>query len=158
MTKTAVQIDEQVQAAKSKEGKYLTFAFLEKGPDKKLELEVVGWTQLEVQSNKTGNIKAVVHLWGYEVPVGSPKTLAGTDTGEMTDTTCIIIFEYSEPSKRYLGMVVDAISNVMNIAEKDPEISAIVETEIVDEFGYEQVRYNIVEQADLLLLSANTKE
>ncbi len=39
MTQTVVRIDERVQSAKCKEGKYLTFAFLKKGPDKKMELE-----------------------------------------------------------------------------------------------------------------------
>ena len=148
MTRTAVQIDEQVQAAKSKEGKYLTFAFPEKGRNKKLQLEVVGWTEFEVRSDKSDHVKGIVNLWGHEIVVVHPKTLSGRDTAEMTDTTCIIIFEFSE---RYLGMVVNAISRVMNIAGKDPETVAIIETKIVDELGSEQVEYSIVERANELV-------
>lgn len=39
MTQTVVRINKRVKSAKSKEGKYLTFAFLKKGPGKKMELE-----------------------------------------------------------------------------------------------------------------------
>jgi len=148
MIRTAVQIDEQVQAARSKEGKYLTFAFLKKGHNKKLQLEVVGWAQFEVRSDKSENVKRIVNLWGHEIPVMHPKTLSGRDTAGMTDTTCIIIFEYTE---NYLAMVFPTISRVMNIAEKDPETVAIIETKIVDELGSEQVQYSIVERADELV-------
>jgi len=148
MIRTAVQVDEQVQAARSKEGKYLTFAFPEKGRNKKLQLEVVGWTQFEVRSDESENVKGIVNLWGHEILVVHPKTLSGRCTAEMADTTCIIIFEFSE---HYVGMVVNAISNVMNIAGKDPETMAVIETKIVDELGSEQVQYNIVERADELV-------
>ena len=146
MTRTAVQIDERAQAAKSKEGKYLTFAFL--GPDKKMELKAIGWTQFEVQPSKSGYTSGIVHLWGCKIPVKGPKILQGRDTAEMTDTSCIIIFEFSE---YYLGMVVNAISNVMILAEKDPETVAVVETQIVDELGCGKVQYNIVERANELV-------
>jgi len=148
MTQTAVQIDEQVQAARSKEGKYLAFVFPEKGRNKKLQLEVVGWAEFEVRSDKSENVKGIVNLWGHEILVTHPKTLSGRDTAEMADTTCIIIFEFSE---RYLGMVVPTISRVMNIAGKDPETVAIIETKIVDELGSEQVQYSIVERANELV-------
>ena len=148
MTRTAVQIDERVQAARSKEGKYLTFAFLGKGHNKKMQLEIVGWTKLEVRSDKSEHVKGIVNLWGHEILVIHPKTSSGIDTAEMTDTTCIIIFEFSE---RYLGMVVTAISRVMNIAGKDPETVAIIETRIVDKLGSEKVQYSIVERANELV-------
>ena len=148
MTQTAVQIDEQVQAARSKEGKYLAFVFPEKGRNKKLQLEVVGWTKFEVWLDKSENVKGIINLWGHEIFLVHPKTLSGRDTAEIADTTCIIIFEFSE---RYLGMVVPTISRVMNIAGKDPETVAIIETKIVDELGSEQVQYSIVERANELV-------
>ncbi len=148
MRQTVVQIDERVQAARSKEGKYLTFASLEKDHNKKLHLEVVGWVQLEVRSDKSEKVKWIVNLWGYEIPVVHSSTLSGRGTAEIPDTACLIIFE---SSKRYSGMAVNAISNVMNIAGKDPETVAIIETRIVDELGSEQVQYSIVERADELV-------
>ncbi len=148
MIKTAVRIDEQLQVAKSKEGKYLTFLFQGNGHNNNMEMEVVGWTEFEVLSNKSENINGIVRLWGYEISVARPKILPGRNTAEITDTACIVIFEYSKPCKHYLGTVVDAILNVMSIAEKDPETLVIIETEIVDELGGEQVQYNIIEKGN----------
>ena len=65
----------------------------------------------------------------------------------LTETTCIIIFEYTEsPYRHYRGKVVDAISNVMNIVGKDPATVTIVETETTDCSGGRQVQHNIVER------------
>jgi hypothetical protein len=145
MKQTVLRVDEQVQAAMSKEGRYLTFAFLEKGPNKKLELQVVGWTRLELPSSKSENIKCTTCLDGEEIPLVYPRILLSRGTAAITDTACIIIFEHCEPQKYYSAIVVDAVSNVMNIAEKDPETVAIVETHVADEHGGNQVQYNIIE-------------
>ena len=139
MKEIAVQIDEQIQITKSKESKYLTFAFLEK--DHGLELEVVGWTRLQIPVNKPENIMGVIHLWGNEIPVKQPPIFHDQNPATM----CIVVFEYREPFRYCLGMPFDGISNVMNIAEKDPEIVTVVETEAVDCFGGSQVQYSIVE-------------
>ncbi len=114
MKETVMQIDSQVQAAKSKEGKYLAFAFFEK--DCGLELEVIGWTQFQAQPNKPDYIKGAVHPWGSEIPVIDLGVLYGKDATEMTDTACIVIFEHTEQYKYYFAMVVEELSNVINIA------------------------------------------
>jgi len=139
MKKISVQIDEQIQITKSKESKYLTFAFLEK--DYGLELEVVGWTWLQIPVNKPENIMGVIHLWGNEIPVRQPLIFHDQDPATM----CIVVFEYREPFRHYIGMPLDGISNVMNIAEKDPATVTIVETEAIDCFGDSQLQYSIVE-------------
>ena len=139
MKETVVQIDEQMQIAKSKEGKYLTFVFLEK--DYGMELEVVGWTRFQVPVNKPENVMGVIHLWGNEIPV--KRSIIFHD--QYPATMCIVIFEYREPFRHYLGTTFDGISNVINLAEKGPATVTIVETEATDCFGGSQVQYNIVE-------------
>ena len=138
MRETKVQINEQMQIAKSKEGKYLTFAFLER--DHSLELEVVGWRQLH-ESDIT-YFKGIIHLWGNEIPVKQPLIFHDQDTATM----CIVVFEYQEPFRHYFGIPFDGISNVLNLAEKDPATVTIVENEATDCFGGSQVQYNIVER------------
>ncbi len=138
MRETVIQINEHIQAAKSKEGKYLAFIFLEGGQG--LELEVLGWTRFKVPRSRLKNILGIVHLWGHEVPIIQRK-----DVAKLTETTCVIIFEYPKPYKHYLGNVVDGIVNVMNIAEKDPATTTIIETEVEDQLGAKQVQYGIVE-------------
>lgn len=113
-----MQIDKKVQAARSKESKYLTFAFFEK--DCGMKLELVGWTQLipqRAQSGKRQCVKGIVTLWGDMIPVIDLKFLHRHGSTEMTDTSCIVIFEYSEPYKHYFGIVVEELSEVLNIAE-----------------------------------------
>lgn len=115
MIQAVMQIDRQIQAAKSREGKYLGFAFLEE--DDGMELEVLSWTKLTPQPNKPDYIRGVVNPWGCEIPVIDLRTLYGKGTTELTETTCIVIFEHSEPYKYYFGIVVEELSNVINIAD-----------------------------------------
>ena len=115
MREAAIQIYRQLQAAKSKESKYLTFMFFEK--DRGMELEVVGQTKLRPLPNKPDYIKGVVNPWGCEIPVIDLRVLYGKGTTELTQTTCIIIFEHCESYRYYFAMVVEELSNVINIAD-----------------------------------------
>lgn len=113
-----MEISEKVQVGRSKEGKYLTFAFFEK--DHGMELELVGWTQLSAQRAQLDNhrcVKGIITPWGGGIPVVDLKFLHGGGLTKMTDTSCIVIFEYSQPYKHYFGIVVEELSNVFNIAE-----------------------------------------
>jgi len=116
MRDTVIQIDEKAQVAVSKEGDYLTFALLDK--DQGMESALVGWVKLspqKAQSDKSSFIKGIVNPWGSPIPVLDLKFLHGRGKTEMTDTTCIVIFEYFEPYKYYVGIVVEDLSNVFNI-------------------------------------------
>lgn len=96
--------------------KYLTFAFVE--TDHGTECEMVGWTILNLfaQSTKRECIKGVVHLEGQIIFIFDPKAIHGRGATIMTNDVCIVIFNYSEPSKRPFGIVVEGIANVINIA------------------------------------------
>ena len=115
MTDRALQIDRQVQVTKSREGKYLSFGFFEK--DYGTELEFLGWTELVPKPDKPDYIKGVVKPWECEIPVIDLRILYGKRPTQMTDTTCIVIFEDSEPYRYFFGMVVGDLSNVINIAD-----------------------------------------
>lgn len=115
MVEHVLQIGRQLQVARNKEGKYLTFAFFDKVHG--MELEVVGWTRLRPLPHKHDCIKGIVNPWGCEIPVIDLRVLYGTGRTAMTSTTCIVIFEHYESYKYYFGMVVEEISNVANIAE-----------------------------------------
>ena|GEM_PF-6182398 len=112
---SVMQICRRMQTAKSKESKYLTFTFFEK--DHGMGLEVVGWTELRPQLDRPAYVKGVVNPWGCGVPVIDLRVLNGNGTTEMTATTCIVIFECNEDYGYYFGIVVEELSNVMNIAE-----------------------------------------
>ena len=139
MKEISVQIDEQMQISKSKDGNYLAFAFLERGND--LDFEVAGWVHFEPEKSRINGASGIVRLWGHEIPI-----IERNGITNLSETTCIIIFEYSIPQKHYLAILVDEIAKVFNIGEKDASISSIVETEIVDDSGGVQIQYSFVSQ------------
>jgi len=115
MIEAVIQIDGQVQTAKAKEGKYPAFVFFEK--DHGMELEFVGWTKLEPQPDKPDYVRGLVNPWGCEIPVIDLGILYSKGATRMTNTACIVIFEHSELYKYYFGIVVEELSNVINIAD-----------------------------------------
>ena len=62
---------------------------------------------------------------------------------------CIVVFEYREPVRHYLGTTFDSVSKVINLAEKDPATITIIENEAIDCFGGSQLQYNIVERVGI---------
>ena len=143
--KHVAHIDEDMQKAMSTEGRHLTFTLLEQGPNKALKLEVAGWAELKSRSNEFPIIAGTIKLLGYEIPVVYSGILHNKESFQMKGTECIVIFEYSEPQKYFLGCMVDEISNVWNIVEKDSLNVAVIETKSTDALGKEQSRYSIVE-------------
>jgi chemotaxis signal transduction protein len=110
-----LQIDNQEQTAKRKEGEYLAFTFFEKSHG--MELELAGWTKLGLQPDKPDYIRGVVNQWGCEIPVIDMGILYGKGPTEMTPTTCIVILEQPEQREYYFGMVVAELSNIINITD-----------------------------------------
>jgi len=136
------RITRSAQSAKSKEGKYLAFAFFER--QGVLQLDVVGWTAFELKPENSG-ILGTVHLWGHEIPVKDiHRLLQDGEKSQITATTCILIFEYSEPHKEYLAILVEEISNVMVIAEKEPSSAIVSETITIDESGNKKFEYHLI--------------
>ena len=141
MTKTVARITRSAQAAKRREGKYLTFAFFER--DGAMQLDVVGWTTFQLNGDNSG-IVGTVHLWGHEIPVKDHRLLQDGEKSQIADTTCIVVFEYSEPHKEYLAILVEEISNVMAIAEKDASTAIVSETVTTDESGNKEFEYHLI--------------
>jgi len=115
MLEAALHADAQKQTARSEESEHLTFTFFEK--DHGMELEVVGLTKLRPGASKPECIRGFVNPWGCEIPVIDLRSLYGKGRTRMTSTSCIIIFEHSESYKYYFGVMVEELSNVINIAE-----------------------------------------
>ncbi|MHC4479084.1 MAG: chemotaxis protein CheW [Planctomycetota bacterium] len=114
MVEVAAQTDRQVWAATDAEGEFFTFGFF--AEDDGLALEFLGWQPFQLTPGKGEHLKGVLHLLGREIPVIDPKVAHGNGVTEMTEATCIVVFEYPGSYKRYLGMVVEGVDNVMDIA------------------------------------------
>ncbi len=109
------QIDGYKQAARGEEDEYLTLTFFEKNHG--MELEVAGWTKLRPLPDKPEYIRGDVNPWGREIPVIDLKVLYGKGPTEMTAKTCFVILRHPELHEDYFGMVVDELSNVINLAD-----------------------------------------
>jgi purine-binding chemotaxis protein CheW len=115
MVEMVTQIERRLQTVQSKNGRYLTFTFLE--TKRGMELGVEGWTELKPLPDKPDYIKGVINPWGPEIPVIDLRALYRKRPTKLTSTTCIIIFEHVEAYKYYFGMTVNDLSSVVNIAD-----------------------------------------
>ncbi|MHC4497726.1 MAG: chemotaxis protein CheW [Planctomycetota bacterium] len=115
MVEAILEKEKEFQATESKNGKYLSFTFFEKNQG--MELEVVGWTELTSRPDTPDYVRGVVNPWGCEIPVIDLRILYGKGTTGPTDAMCIIIFEHTESYKYYFAIVVEELSNVINIAD-----------------------------------------
>jgi purine-binding chemotaxis protein CheW len=70
-------------------------------------------------------IKGVINLRGKVIPVADIRLKFGMPVADYTDQTCIIVTELSSESKKkaVIGIIVDCVSEVLNIKGTDIEDS-----------------------------------
>ena len=124
VTSLQIQSIRRIQTVRSKESKYLTFAFFEK--DEGMQLKVLGWRKLKPESDKPDYVRGTVSPWGLEIPVIDLSALYKKGATKMTSTTCIVIFEHFVTYKYYFGLMVGCLSNVINIAGGETKLSPLL--------------------------------
>jgi len=111
-------------ASSSREGKYLTFEL--DGEEYGLEIlkvkEIIGIMNITSVPQTPGYVKGVINLRGKVIPVIDLRLKFAMEPLEYSDRTCIIIVDITGTSgkKVMVGIVVDSVSEVLNI--KDDEI------------------------------------
>ena len=106
------------------EGKYLTFVLAkeEYGIGILKVREIIGMLPITMIPRTPGFIKGVINLRGKVIPVVDLRLKFGMEGVEYTDRNCIIVVEISGASGSIqMGIVVDTVSEVVNIKEKDLE-------------------------------------
>lgn len=120
--KNAVDLEED-----DMKGRFLTFLV-----DKELYgiglrnvMEIVGIQPITQMPEMPDYIKGIVNLRGKIIPIMDVRLRFKKMGRDYTDQTCIIVIDFNGIS---LGLIVDSVSEVMAIPEKDiadkPEISA----------------------------------
>jgi len=117
-------IDQTIKATTIKTGKYLTFTLYkeEYGIGILKVKEIIGMMNITSIPRTPSFIKGVINLRGKVIPVIDLRLKF--DMGEIpyTDRTCIIVVEIkSESGTILIGIVVDAVSEVLNIQENEIE-------------------------------------
>lgn len=118
------QLERIDQARISREGKYLTFSLADEeyGIGILKVKEIIGMMSITSVPQTPGFVKGVINLRGKVIPVVDLRLKFGMESTEYTERTCIIVVEVTSNNGYVLiGIVVDAVSEVLNIREEDIE-------------------------------------
>jgi len=112
-------------ATRAAAGKYLTFVLGRESygvPVLKVR-EIIRITDITAVPQMPPYIKGVINLRGKIVPVMDLRIKFALAKAETTERTCIIVVQVSLPSgaKPHVGLIVDAVEEVSNIAAGDIE-------------------------------------
>lgn len=122
MTNIAEQMDLEVKAAGNKEGKYLTFSLA--GEEYGIAIlkvkEIIGMMPITPVPQTPDFVKGVINLRGKVIPVIDLRLRFGIEAMDFTERTCIIVVEIEGASGTVMiGIVVDSVSEVLNIRGED---------------------------------------
>ena len=123
MSEEARIMDQAVKAS-AREGKYLTFTLAgeEYGIGIRKIKEIIGVMPVTSVPRTPDYVKGVINLRGKVIPVIDLRLRFGLDSVEHTDRTCIIVVEIQGGAgKLVIGIVVDSVSEVLNIKGGDIE-------------------------------------
>lgn len=125
-------------SAYGKSEKYLTFhlAGEQYGVDILKVREIIGMMDITKVPRTAVFVRGVINLRGKVIPVIDLREKFGMETIEDTDQTCIIVVEiYYENSSLQMGIVVDTVSEVLDISAADiedtPSFGTAVETDFI---------------------------
>ena len=134
---------------------YLTFVLDEEvyALDINQVKEVLDYTKTTRVPRMPDFIKGVINLRGGVVPVVDLRVKFGMDQAERTKDTCVIIIEvFLEETQTVLGIMADAVQEVMSIEpdqiEPAPRIGTRLKTEFIKGLGKKNEEFIIILDSD----------
>jgi purine-binding chemotaxis protein CheW len=124
MSETTKKIDQAMRALPKKNGKYLTFILdnEEYGISILKIKEIIGMMPITSIPQTPEFVKGVINLRGKVIPVIDLRLKFEMAAMDYSERTCIIVVEIQGDSGPiYVGCVVDAVSEVLNIKSDDIE-------------------------------------
>ena len=124
MAELAETMDQGVKAMSVKEEKYLTFSLVgeEYGIGILKIKEIIGMMPITTVPQTPKFVKGVINLRGKVIPVIDLRLRFGMEAIDYTERTCIIVVEIEGIAGTVqIGIVVDAVSEVLNIKGDDIE-------------------------------------
>ena len=137
MSETAEKMDQAVKAMADKEGKYLTFTLAEEeyGIGILRIKEIIGMMPITTIPQTPEFVKGVINLRGKVIPVVDLRLRFGMGSIDYTERTCIIVVEIdAQAGTVMIGIVVDAVSEVLNIKAEDIEDTPTFGTKLNTEY------------------------
>ncbi|MCE5336326.1 MAG: chemotaxis protein CheW [Desulfobacteraceae bacterium] len=111
-------------SGQEREGKYLTFSLgdEEYGIGILKVKEIIGVMKITPVPQTPDFVKGVINLRGKVIPVIDLRLRFGMMEADYTDRTCIVVVEITgSTGKLHIGVVVDSVSEVLNIKGSDIE-------------------------------------
>ena len=109
---------------KDRAGKYLTFKLgnEEYGIEILKVREIIGMMDITYVPRTPDFVKGVINLRGKVIPVIDLRRKFGLDEAEITDETCIIVVDvYRDDVLVQAGLLVDSVSEVLDVEDGDIE-------------------------------------
>lgn len=127
-----------IRENQAKEGKYLTFSMAneEYGIGILKVKEIIGMMPVTPVPRTPGYVKGVINLRGKVIPVIDLRLRFGMPQAEYTDRTCIIVVDVTTSAgELQMGIVVDSVSEVLNIKPEEidptPSFGTNLQTEYI---------------------------
>jgi purine-binding chemotaxis protein CheW len=121
------------QRTTSRAGKYLTVSLAnqEYGVEILKVREIIGMVPITTVPRTPEFVKGVINLRGKVIPVVDLRLKFGMESIEQTDETCIIVVDVLGIE---MGVIVDRVSEVLNIAEENIEDTPSFGTNVNTDF------------------------
>jgi purine-binding chemotaxis protein CheW len=121
---SAEQMQERLVAIRDREGKYLTFTLA--GEEYGISIlkikEIIGMMAITSVPQTPRFVKGVINLRGKVIPVVDLRLRFTMDSIDYNERTCIIVVEIGgRGTDIVIGIVVDSVSEVLNIKSEDIE-------------------------------------
>jgi purine-binding chemotaxis protein CheW len=131
------KLNETISGSKELAGKYLTFSIRGEsyGIDVLKIREIIRLIAITAVPQMPAYVRGVVNLRGKIIPVLDLRLRFGFDEAKSTEQTCIVVVLVKLPGGKstQMGLVVDAVEEVVNISaadiEETPDFGAEVSTD-----------------------------
>ena len=117
-------MNQAVMGMRNREGKYLTFTLVgeEYGIGILKVKEIIGMMAVTTIPQAPAYVKGVINLRGKVIPVIDLRLKFNMEETEYTERTCIVVVEIKSGENNIaMGIVVDSVSEVLNIKGGDIE-------------------------------------
>ena len=98
--------------------------------------EIIGYISVTAVPQTPAHVKGVINLRGQVIPVSDLRLRFGMDMIAYNDRTCIIVVDIrGADSTTRMGVIVDAVSEVLNVRKEEieasPSFGALARTEYI---------------------------
>ncbi len=137
MAELAETVDKAIKEIIDREGKYLTFSMAneEYGIGILKIREIIGMMPITSVPQTPEFVKGVINLRGKVIPVMDLRLRFKMDSIDYNERTCIIVVEiFGQSATVQIGIVVDSVSEVLNIKQDEIEDTPTFGTSLNTDF------------------------